>query len=70
MALHLIRHAHPTDRFFGFRPDRRPSLAIRQIYPDDRAAFSASWGELGKGKREISCDYRFFTKGSGTLARG
>ena len=41
-------------------------LWIRQIHPDDRAAFSASWGELRKGKREISCDYRLFPKGSRT----
>jgi PAS domain S-box-containing protein len=41
-------------------------LWIRQIHPNDRAAFSASWGEFRKGKREIRCDYRFFTKGSRT----
>jgi PAS domain S-box-containing protein len=41
-------------------------LWVRQIHPDDRAAFSASWGELRKGKREISCDYRLFPKGSRT----
>jgi signal transduction histidine kinase len=41
-------------------------LWIKQIHPDDRAAFSNSWGELRKGKREISCDYRFFSKGSHT----
>lgn len=40
------------------------NLWIRQIHPDDRAAFSASWDELHKGKREISCDYRFFPKQS------
>lgn len=43
-----------------------PSLWIRQIHPDDRAAFSTSWGEFRNCKREISCDYRFFPKGSRT----
>jgi signal transduction histidine kinase len=43
-----------------------PGLWIRQIHPDDRAAFAASWGEFHKGKREISCDYRFFPKRSRT----
>lgn len=43
-----------------------PGLWIGQVHPEDRAAVSASWGELRKGKREISCDYRFFPKGSRT----
>ena len=39
-------------------------LWIRQIHPDDRPAFSASWSELRRGKCESSCDYRFFPKQS------
>jgi PAS domain S-box-containing protein len=44
-----------------------PGLWIRQIHPDDRAAFSTVWGKLRKGAREISCDYRFLPKGSRTF---
>ena len=44
-----------------------PGIWIRQIHPDDRAALSASWVELREGKQEISCDYRFFPKGSQTF---
>src|SRR5262245_22922715 len=39
-------------------------LWIRQIHPDDRARVSTLWDEFREGKREISCDYRFFPKGS------
>ncbi len=44
-----------------------PGLWIRQVHPDDRAAFSTVWGKFRKGEREISCDYRFLPKGSGTF---
>ena len=43
-----------------------PGLWVKQIHPEDRAAFTASWSEFRKGKQEISCDYRFFPKGSRT----
>jgi signal transduction histidine kinase len=41
-------------------------LWIKQIHREDRGGFSASWREFHSGKREISCDYRFFPKGSRT----
>jgi signal transduction histidine kinase len=41
-------------------------LWFRQIHPDDRATFAASWKEFRKGERKIRCDYRFFPKGSRT----
>jgi signal transduction histidine kinase len=44
-----------------------PALWIKQIHPEDRAAFTASWSEFRNGKQEISCDYRFFPKGSRTF---
>ncbi len=41
-------------------------LWFRQIHPDDRASFAASWKEFRNGEGKISCDYRFFPKGSKT----
>ena len=58
---HAIRLTGFSDR--DLRAD--PALWIRQIHPDDRGVFSASWAELRKNKQEISCDYRLFPKGSG-----
>jgi hypothetical protein len=66
LLLSTNRHAIRLTGFSDSEFLADPGLWIRQIHPDDRAAFAASWGEFHKGKREISCDYRFFPKGSRT----
>jgi len=56
----------------GFaKVDRSEAPAIwgERIHVDDRAAFSSSWGELRKGARQSTCDYRFFPKHSKTAIR-
>ena len=59
---HVIRLTGFLDSDFIGDPD----LWVKQIHPDDRASVAASWEEFRKGKREVSCDYRFFPKGSRT----
>jgi hypothetical protein len=40
-----------------------------QVHVNDRANFSSSWGELRKGTRRSTCEYRFFPKHSKSAVR-
>lgn len=67
--LFINNHAAQLTGFANADFSEATALWGERVHVDDRAAFSSSWGELRKGTRQSTCDYRFFPKYSKTAIR-
>ena len=67
--LFINNHAAQLTGFANADLSEATALWGERVHVDDRATFSSSWGELRKGTRQSTCDYRFFPKHSKTAIR-
>ncbi len=67
--LFINNHAAQLTGFANADLPEASALWGERIHVDDRATFSSSWGELRKGTRQSTCDYRFFPNHSKTAIR-
>lgn len=67
--LFINNHAAQLTGFANADLCEATALWGERVHVDDRTTFSSSWGELRKGTRQTTCDYRFFPKLSKTAIR-